>query len=262
MKLSNNLLIIESGDKKNTPVIFLHGFPLDHYMWDNQIKHLEKEYYCVSYDIKGLGESDPGDGQYTIESFVDDLFFVMDEMNIDRPVVCGMSMGGYIALRAVEREQSRFRGVILCDTKSAADNDEAKLKRAAGIKKINSEGAEKYVSGFIPNLFVPESVKDDNELYTSVLKRSIKSDPIGLKGCLLAMQGRTDTTPFMEKITLPALLLCGAIDTITPPLVMREMHEKIKNSEFAVAPRAGHMSPIENPEFINDMILGFLKRRI
>lgn len=262
MKLSNNLLIIESGDKKNVPVLFTHGFPLDHHMWDNQIRHLDKKYYCVTYDVRGLGESDPGDGQYTIEAHVDELFQVIDEMNINKPVLCGLSMGGYIALRAAEREEGRFRGLILCDTKAEADNDQAKLKRAAGIKKVNTEGAEKFVGEFVPNLFAPEAVKDDNEIYTDVLNRSLKSKAIGLKGNLLAMAGRTDTTAYLEKISIPVLLLCGAFDTLTPPTVMRGMHEKIRNSEFAVAPRAGHMSPVENPEFVNDIIEGFLKRRI
>jgi len=262
MKLSNNLLISESGDKKNIPIIFVHGFPLDRHMWENQIRHLENSYYCLSFNLQGLGESDPGDGQYTIDSFADDIFRITDEMNLDKPVLCGLSMGGYIALRAAERDQQRFRGLILCDTKSGADNNEAKLKRAAGVKKINVEGSEKFISEFVPPLFAPESRKDDNEAYTSVMARSLKSHPIGLKGCLLAMAGRTDTTEFLQNINIPVLLLCGAFDTLTTPPVMREMHEKIKDSEFSVAPRAGHMSPVENPEFVNDVIAGFLKRRI
>lgn len=262
MKLSNNLEIIESGEKKNIPILFVHGFPLDHHMWDNQINHLKNDYYCITYDLKGLGESDPGDGQYTIEAFADDIFALLDEMQLEKPVLCGLSMGGYIALRTVEKDQSKFRGLILCDTKSAADNDEQKINRAAGIKKINTEGVEAFVSSFIPNIFAPESVKDDNEIYTSVLKRSLNSNSIGVKGCLLAMAGRTDTTSFLEKINIPTLVLCGSFDASTPPRVMREMHEKIKDSEFAVAPRAGHLSPVENPEFINDVITGFLKRRV
>ena len=127
MKLKNNFVIVESGDKKNSAVVFVHGFPYDHWMWQNQQIQLKNEYYCVSYDIRGLGKSTPGDGQFTMETLVEDLFSIMEEKQLNKPVICGLSMGGYLCLRAVEKDQFKFGGLILCDTKSSSDDNTAKF---------------------------------------------------------------------------------------------------------------------------------------
>jgi 3-oxoadipate enol-lactonase len=262
MKLLNNLLIIESGDKKNLPIIFVHGFPYDHWMWRNQQNHLKNQFFCISYDIRGLGQSPAGNGQFTMETLVDDLFLIIWKMNLEKPVICGLSMGGYLCLRAIEKDQSKFRGIILCDTKAYADDNAVKLKRSNGIKQIDNEGIEKFCEDTIPDTFANETLLENRKVFEEILARSKKSDPVGVKGCLIAMLSRTDTTSFLEKIEIPALLVCGESDKLTPPTVMQEMHEKIKGSEFVVVPKAGHMTPVENPGLVNKEIEDFLKRRI
>ncbi len=117
----NGLSVFLEGNNKNKSIIFLHGFPYDHTMWMAQINEFSKDYFCVSYDIRGLGESPAGNGQFTMESFVDDLEIIIDELKLDKPVLCGLSMGGYIGLRALERMQEKFSAAILCDTKSESD---------------------------------------------------------------------------------------------------------------------------------------------
>lgn len=255
-KVSNS--IYKHGNPLATPIVFIHGFPYDHNMWDKQITFLQNSYYCIAYDIRGLGNSAAGDGQITMESFVDDLEEIIDELMLDKPVLCGLSMGGYISLRAVERMEERLGGLILCDTKSEADNNEGKLKRAAGIKKINEFGVQKFVEDFVPTCFAEESVKNLTE-YKETLARSLKSDSVGVKGCLLAMQGRTDTTSYLEKIKIPTLVICGEEDKLSPPSAMESMAKKIQSSEFVLIPNAAHMTPLENPEFFNRVILEFLK---
>ena len=69
----NSLKVFTSGRKENPSIIFVHGFPFDHSMWNNQVEELKDKYFCVTYDVRGLGASPAGDGQYTLESFVDDL---------------------------------------------------------------------------------------------------------------------------------------------------------------------------------------------
>ena len=142
----NNLAIYTKGEEKNLPVIFVHGFPFDHTMWDAQTAALYKNYYCITYDIRGLGKSAAGDGQYTIETFVDDLNSIIDHFKLKKPVLCGLSMGGYISLRAIERMQEKFRALILCDTKSVSDSDETKLKRAKAIQRINEGQFEGFIN--------------------------------------------------------------------------------------------------------------------
>ncbi|MDP3683615.1 MAG: alpha/beta fold hydrolase, partial [Ignavibacteria bacterium] len=239
-------------------VIFLHGFPFDQNMWDAQVEFLKNDFLCVTYDIRGLGKSHPGDGQFTMEMFADDCLTIIAELELDKPVLCGLSMGGYLGFRVLERAQEIFSAAILCDTRAESDSDTAKLKRANGVRQINTEGVEKFVAGFVPNCFSEKFKTEQAEEYNVYLERSKKSNPLGVKGCLLAMQGRTSITLFLPQIKIPTLLLCGVEDNLTPPAEMKEVADKIPNSKYLVVPEAGHMTPIENPEFVNKAIKDFL----
>ena len=107
-KTINGLSVFIEGDSQSKAILFVHGFPFDHLMWDAQINEFSNKYLCITYDIRGLGKSPAGDGQFTMELFVDDLKKIIDELKLDKPVLCGLSMGGYISLRAAERMQEKF----------------------------------------------------------------------------------------------------------------------------------------------------------
>jgi pimeloyl-ACP methyl ester carboxylesterase len=254
----NNLSVFTSGNTNNKSIIFVHGFPFDHRMWDAQIEALSEDYCYITYDIRGLGESPAGDGQFTMESFVDDLETIIDELKLNLPVLCGLSMGGYISLRAMERMEKRFRALILCDTKALADDNAGKIKRAEGIKSINENGVENFVGQFVPNCFSDNFMMKNKPGYEEVLIRSKSSSPIGVKGGLLAMAGRTDTTAFLPNILIPTLVICGEEDKLTPPDVMKSMADQINNSEFHVIDRAGHMAPLEAADIVNEKMRSFL----
>lgn len=261
-KIIGNLAVHTYGNKSKQPIVFIHGFPFDSWMWHKQVEQLQKNYYCITYDVRGLGDSYVGDGQYTMEAYVADLFSIIEALELKEPVLCGLSMGGYIALRAVELKQKLFRGLILCDTKSEADDDAGKLNRSVKINQINTEGLEKFIDEFMPVAFADETPKEQKKLFIETSDRAKNNNPIGVKGALIALLSRTDTTPSLSKITIPTLVISGSFDKITPPVIMRKMADQIKDSEFAIAPRAGHMSPLENPDFVNDIIEGFMKRKI
>ena len=259
MNLSvNNLAVFTDGKSSNNAIIFVHGFPFDHFMWDEQVTAFGNSYYCVRYDIRGLGASPAGDGQLTVEMFVDDLENIIDELKLNRPILCGLSMGGYISLRAVERMENKFSALILCDTKSAADDNGGKIKRAEAIKQINSGEFDPFIESFVLNCFGEKFVKENNAEYRKVVDRSKKNNPLGVKGCLLAMAGRTDTTEYLSKIKIPTLVISGSKDRLTPPAVMEPMANQISNSEFVQIDGAGHMTPIENPQMVNESIKNFL----
>lgn len=258
----NGLAVYTSGKKSNPAIIFVHGFPFNNTMWKHQIKFLQKDFYCVTYDIRGLGNSYVGDGQYTMEAFVWDLFSIIDSLNLVKPVLCGLSMGGYISLRAVEVNQSRFSGLILLDTKSEADDNQGKLIRAKKINQINTEGIEVFAREFLQTVFFEDNIRNNPKLFQENLEIAKSHNPIGVKGALLAMLGRTDTSSFLPEIRIPTLVICGAFDKLTPPNKMRLMADQIRNSEFASVPFAGHLSVLENPQMINDLIKGFVERKI
>ena len=256
----NGLSVFLEGNNKNKPIIFIHGFPYDHTMWKAQIDLLSENYFCVTYDIRGLGESPAGDGQLTMESFVDDLESIIDNLKLDKPILCGLSMGGYIGLRALERFEDKFSAVILCDTRSEADNNEGKLKRSLAIKRINTEGLAPFTKDFITNCYGNYYKNNFKEEFNNRIVKSLTFSPVGVKGSLLAMLSRNDTTDYLTKINIPALVICGEEDALTPPEVMKPLAEKIKEAVFVVIKNSGHMSPIENPIEVNEAIKKFLER--
>jgi pimeloyl-ACP methyl ester carboxylesterase len=260
-KRIDDLAVYQSGNPGAAPVVLIHGFPYSAAMWREQVEALSTTHHCVTYDVRGLGQSPAGDGQFTMERFVDDLFAVVDTLQLDRPVLAGFSMGGYVALRALERDPGRFRGLVLCDTKSEADNDEGKIKRANLIAAINREGMESFAASFVPVTFADGAEARIPETFRAAREEASAQDPAGVKGCLLAMACRTDTTAVLDALEIPVLVMVGERDALTPPDVMKGMHEKIRDSRFEVIPDAGHMAPVESPEPVTRALRTFLAER-
>ncbi len=257
---SNPIYYIDEGNRKAVPVIFLHGFPFSHEMWKNQIEVVGKEFHAIAYDIRGHGKSYVGEAQFTIEHHVDDLIGLLDYLEIPKVVIVGLSMGGYITLRALERHPERFRAAVLCDTKSEDDTNEGKLKRFEGMKSVRANGSEAFAETFSKVVFAPESFTTNPEA-VSLIKGIITSTPaLSIAGTLLALASRTDTTPSLERIKIPTLILVGEKDITTPPANSQLMHEKIAGSELHSIPAAAHMSNLENPPVFNQHLLSFLKR--
>ncbi|MCC7344674.1 MAG: alpha/beta fold hydrolase [Deltaproteobacteria bacterium] len=252
------LFVQESGDPQGLPVVFLHGFPFSHAMWRPQLEALPAGLRAVAYDLQGLGASDPGDGQYTLEGHVDDLIGLLDWLSIAKVAVVGLSMGGYIALRALERNPERFLAAALCDTRSEADADEAKLRRAAQVKEVKEKGSAHFAEGFLKAVFAPESFELRPEAVALIRGIVAATTPRGIAGTLIALAARSDTTASLEKIRVPVLILVGEKDQTTPPDAARAMHKKIRGSRLEIIPGAAHLSNLENPEAFNHRLFEFL----
>ena len=246
-KVINGLNVSIKGDREHQSIIFIHGFPFDHTIWDDIISKLDNRYYCISYDIRGLGNSEPKCGQYTMESFVDDLDYIIAKLELKDVILCGFSMGGYIALRANERIND-FKALILANTTTTSDNDESKLKRAAAIKKIDSEGVESFLDQFLEAAFSKRYVTQHPMDMEELKNRILRFSSIGIKGGLLAMISRTVTTISLKDIEIPTLLIAAKDDAIIAPIVMKSMAKDIKNSRYVELKNSGHASMLENPK--------------
>jgi 3-oxoadipate enol-lactonase len=263
MKIKVNNLSLnyaERGIPNGLPVVFIHGFPFSHTMWEPQMKALPNDIRAITYDVRGHGDSDVGDGQYSIEYFVDDLIGLLDHLVIQQAVVCGLSMGGYVALRAIERHPERFKALILCDTRSEPDGNEAKVKRAGQAKAVKANGTKEFAAGFVKAVFAQQSLDSKPEIVATIRSIIEATSPTGICGTLLAMAARTDTTPALSSIKVPTLILVGEHDTLTPPSASQAMKEKIVDAEMHIVPGAAHMSNLENAEFFNEKLIAFLKR--
>lgn len=241
-------------------MVLIHGFPFSSAMWRDQAKMLQekKSLRVITYDIRGHGQSGVGDGQYTIELFVDDLLTLLDHLKIAKTAVCGFSMGGYVALRAIERNPGNFSALVLCDTMASADSNEAKIRRANSVKLVKSEGVERFAEGFLKAVFAPQTFERKPEVVDEIRKIILSNSPLGICGGLLAMAGRTDTAGALSKISVPTLIMAGEHDAVAPPEAARNMHDKIPNSKLHLIKNAAHMSNLENPNMFNEHLAKFV----
>lgn len=256
-----NLHYILSGESAAPPVLFVHGFPFSLDMWRGQIDAVAaKGLRTVAYDIRGHGMSDVGDGQYTIESHVDDLFALLDYLKIPKTAIVGLSMGGYITLRAIEREPGRFVAAVLCDTRSEPDTDEGRVKRAASVRAVKKNGSTAFAADYVKMMFAPETISTNPAAVESIRQVIVRTPPLSIAGTLIALAARTDTTASLGKISVPTLILVGERDTVTPPPSSQSMKAKIPGAELHIVPGAAHLSNLDNPAYFNEKLLGFLQR--
>jgi len=251
----------ERGRPQGLPVVFIHGFPFSHEMWGPQISIMPNNFYAISYDVRGHGASDIGDGQFTIELFVDDLIALLDHLFIKKAILCGLSMGGYIALRTFERHPERVSGLILCDTKSESDTDAAKIKRTATMKAVKTAGVPAFAEDFVKSVFGEETFRRNPSVISFIKQIICANSPRGICGTLLALASRTDTTSVLSSLTLPTCIMVGEYDKLTTPVDAQVMHTRIAGSELHILPHAAHMSNLENTQEFNKHLIAFLTKR-
>lgn len=247
-----------AGSEDAPPLVLLHGFPLHGGMWDAQVEAWSADWRVIVPDFRGHGRSGVGDGQYAIDFFVDDLFALLDATTEAPAVACGLSMGGYVLLRAIERERARFRALILADTRSHADNDDGRLARLDAVRTLRREGAGAYAEQFVKGALGRTSHAERPQVVEAVAAMAAASDPRGLIGAQLAMAARTDTSDVLGGIEMPTLVVVGEEDTLTPPDNARELATRIRGARLTILPGAGHLTPLEIPAEFNAAVGAFL----
>lgn len=243
-----------------TPLVLAHGFPMDHAMWNAQIDSLSKSHRVIAVDLRGFGQSEATDYPTTMEQFADDLTAVLDARRVNEPVVlCGLSMGGYIAFAFWRRYAARLRGLILCDTRAEADSPETVAARRATAQRVLVEGAGVLVEGMAARLFAKATPQNQPELVEELRCMAERCSARGLAAASLGMALRPDSTAILGEIRCPTLVIVGQEDAISPPEEMRGIAGTIPNTQFVEVPGAGHLSPMERPAEVNAAIETFLR---
>ncbi|HAQ21414.1 MAG TPA: alpha/beta hydrolase [Prolixibacteraceae bacterium] len=257
--VNNNTISYTDEGPDGAPVIILiHCFPFNKSMWNKQIEALIEKFRVIAYDIRGYGNSPAGTEDFSIELFADDLIGLMDALKIEKAMLCGLSMGGYIALNAVENFPKRFNALILCDTTCMADTSEGIKKRMISIENIEKYGVEYFANESLKNLFAPESFITNQEKIAVVKKMIMETSAQSLTKTLLALSKRKETCNNLDKINIPALIMVGKEDKITPLEAAQQMQNKIKGSLLNIIEHAGHLSNIENSFEFNNQLLKFV----
>jgi 3-oxoadipate enol-lactonase len=249
--------VVDQGE--GSPLVFVHGFPLSHAMWNAQIPVFAGEHRVIAPDLRGFGSSVDTEGTVTMEDFADDLAAILDFLEVRQPVVlCGLSMGGYIALQFVRKYRSRLRGLVLCDTRASADVPEVVEYRLKIARLVVESGTQAVADAMLPRAFGPKTFSDRPEVIEAVRSMMLASDPSGVAAASRGMAVRADVTALLASIDLPTLVIVGADDALTPVDEMRRMAEAIPNSRFKIVPEAGHLAPLENPTVFNATLAEFL----
>jgi pimeloyl-ACP methyl ester carboxylesterase len=189
----------------------------------------------------------------------DDLVALLDALKIAQPIVlCGLSMGGYVAWQFALRHRALLAKLILCDTRAIADSAEAADGRRKMTERVLTEGPQVAADAMLPKLFAPDANVREKEWVTQTREVILRNSPVGIAAALLGMAERPDVTPLLAQIDVPALVLCGQYDVISPPAEMRDIAAKLPQGRYVEIPKAGHMAPLEQPEAVNAAIREFL----
>jgi 3-oxoadipate enol-lactonase len=255
----NTVSYVDEGTSSATPLLFIHGFPFDKWMWEKQVDSLKEEYRVIAYDVRGHGLSGAGTDSFTIPLFAEDLFRFMDALHIEKAFVCGLSMGGYIALQAMQQQPERIAALMLCNTQCQADSDETKKKRMDAIASIQEKGLEEYARSSVAKLFSKVSLtartKDCAFIENTILHTHIET----ICNTLMALAARKETCSSLHQIHVPVLIIAGEEDQVIALESVKQMHEHTPSSTLHIMDSVGHLSNIENPVGFNQYLSRFLK---
>jgi len=225
-------------------VVLVHGYPLDGAMWSGVARALSRRFRVLKPDLPGRGENlAPAEG--TIDGYADFL----EALLADLPGASGLaafSMGGYAALALMKRSPARVGALALLDTRAPADDEGAKAARDAAIGSVRSGGAAAIVDGTIERLLAPGS-RSNTSLVERVRRIILRQKPETLESDLTAMKDRPDSTGLLASLRIPAIVLTGEQDIISPPAEGRGLAEAIPGARFVPIAGAGHLTPMERP---------------
>jgi len=245
------------GSGSGVPLLFAHAFPLNRTMWAPQVSALVERCRCVAADFRGFGESTVAP-PYSVEQYADDLAHLLDVLRIEKVVLVGCSMGGYVSLAFWRRHRGRVRALVLADTRAGADSEETLVKRRQMIQLARTEGATAVANAQIPALVGKTSREKQPDTYDAVHRMIAQSPVEGIVGAVEAMMVRPDSTPTLATIDVPTLIVVGEEDVPTPQKESQAMHERIAGSRMEVIAQAGHLANLERPAAFNHILTEFL----
>ena len=248
----------ELGDGPGEPLVLLHAFPLNGRMFEPQMEAFSEGRRVVAPDYPGFGRSPRTPAQPDIRYYAEGVLGLLDRLGLERVVLGGVSMGGYVALGCMRLFPERVLGLILADTRPDADSEETRENRKNMARRVADEGVEVLIELQMRRLLARDTLENNEEVVEEVRDMILESSPGGVVAALGALRERPDSTPLLEEIEVPTLVIGGEEDGISSPEVMGAMAEKIPDSRHVTLPRAGHLSNLEAPEGFNAALEEFL----
>lgn len=235
-------------------LLLLHAFPLDHTMWEPQITGLGSGTTVVAPDFPGFG-GEASDFPPTIDGAADAAADALTRAGIDRAVVCGLSMGGYVAMAFWRRHRDRVLGLVLANTRADADAEAARERRRALAARLRAEG--NVLASEPPPLLSAAASGDLQARVKAIIGRQPAE---AIARASEAMAERPDSTEDLRGVTVPVLVITSSGDTLIPPEISKPMAELAPGARLEVIPDAGHLSNLEAPGAFNWLLREHLRR--
>ena len=259
---------IKSGDAEivyrilgdGPSVVLLHPFPANHEFWLPVAQSLSTRYRLIMPDLRGHGDSDIGEGPATMAKHAADIARVMDDADVGRAPMVGVSIGGYALFEFWRQQRGRVAALGLCNTKAPADSPEARAGRLQAAAEVMERGTEPFFQSMIPRLLGKTTREARPDLVEGALQMMREMSPADVAAVQRGMAERPDSVDTLTTINVPTLLLTGEEDILTGVNEAELMHRHIAGSELRAFPKAGHYSPWEQPEAVGRLLRQFLDR--
>lgn len=244
------------------PLLLIHAWPLDGRLWQRQFDELSTVARVLVPDLRGFGRSPAAAEDGDIIDFAADLIRLLDERQIDRAIFCGVSMGGYITLAALEHWSDRIAGVALCNTRSGADTPEGRAARETNARLALDQGLGPIADGMAPRMLSAATLRREPELVAEIHRWMTEQRPGSVAAALRAMAARPARSALLESLRVPSVIVAGDED----PLIPREEGEAMARAipccggSFQLIPETAHLSNLERPDLFNSILTSLVGR--
>lgn len=273
MMIGNTLAFADVG--RGPAIILLHGYPFDRSMWREQLDFLSANgFRAVAPDLRGFGEvvartsvCEPYEIEHRLKSvplttmadMARDVAALMDRLKIDQAVICGLSMGGYVAFEFVHLFPTQARALVLAGTRAPADNEQERQVRFQQVEQMRGKGMSGIAEASLPKLLAPRTLAERPEVVSRLREMILHADPRGSAAAQRGMAARRDYSDDLAGIRVPTLVIVGREDPIRPVADARFMHDRIPDSRLEIIEDAAHMTNMEQPGVFNQSLMEFLR---
>lgn len=243
----------QAGGGEATPIVFLHGVGSDKSVWRPQLEHFAKERRAIAFDYPGYGESDPAPEDTTRDDYAATILSAMRELGVERAHICGLSLGGVVAIALYTQAPERCASLILSDTFAVHPDGQAILDRTRTA--LETSTLRQLAEGRIDVVLAQPA---DPALRSEAIETMGRIDPaaylIGAEAVWPA-----DQRERAQAIRVPTLVLCGAEDKVAPPALSTALAKLIPAAHQEIMEHAGHLSNMERPDEFNTLVGAFIR---
>lgn len=252
----NNHYFEDINPNKKEIILLVHGHPFDHTMWRYQLDSLQN-FRLLLPDLRGYGKSDYAFEKIFIEEHAFDLALLLDNLNIDKVHLIGLSMGGQIIIEFIRLFPHRVCSLILCSGSPSGETESSYKKRLQLVDRILLIGMKEYTKQDITKYLHLSTIKSNREVYDHLYTMMVNTK---IEGAIASHKGRAerrDNYNYLRQIKVPTLIISGEQDFFTPAEEMKEIADQIPHSKFEILLNTGHMTNMEQPKAFNNLLINF-----